>query len=249
MVQVVLDETVRVVREDRVLIVETRQGSVRADAGSIGRTSTGQTTSACCPSTATQARWRSMGIEALAGVRAGVVVSDTFGRAWRMGLVNVALGVAGIPAMVDYRGRPDDFGMPLQATLVAVADELAAAAELLMGKTAAFPWSSCTGSASSTAPPGTGNSWFGPRSSTSSGESCPAVGRNRKPLTTGLAGMLPPEDLSVVANTADDEEFWDLLVSRDVDAILYRLAGVFNDATGPTARRHLSRPGNAGQPS
>jgi coenzyme F420-0:L-glutamate ligase/coenzyme F420-1:gamma-L-glutamate ligase len=78
-------------------------------------------------------------IYALAGVRAGVVVSDTFGRAWRMGLVNVALGVAGIPAMLDYRGRPDDFGMPLQATVVAVADELAAAAELLMGKTRRVP--------------------------------------------------------------------------------------------------------------
>ena len=51
-------------------------------------------------------------------------------------------------------------------------------------------------------------------------------------LATGLAGVLPPEDLSVVANTADDEEFWGLLVSPDVDAILYRLAGVFNDATG-----------------
>jgi LPPG:FO 2-phospho-L-lactate transferase len=51
-------------------------------------------------------------------------------------------------------------------------------------------------------------------------------------LATGLAGVLPSEDLSVVANTADDEEFWGLLVSPDVDAILYRLAGVFNDATG-----------------
>jgi coenzyme F420-0:L-glutamate ligase/coenzyme F420-1:gamma-L-glutamate ligase len=56
-----------------------------------------------------------------------------------MGLVNVALGVSGIPAVVDYRGRPDDFGMPLQATVVAVADELAAAAELLMGKTRRVP--------------------------------------------------------------------------------------------------------------
>jgi len=78
-------------------------------------------------------------IASLSGARVGVIVSDTFGRAWRMGLVNVALGVAGIPAVVDYRGRPDDFGMPLQATVVAVADELAAAAELLMGKTRRVP--------------------------------------------------------------------------------------------------------------
>ena len=51
-------------------------------------------------------------------------------------------------------------------------------------------------------------------------------------LATGLAALLPPDDLSIIANTADDEEFWGLLVSPDVDAILYRLAGVFNDVTG-----------------
>src|SRR5580704_15772775 len=51
-------------------------------------------------------------------------------------------------------------------------------------------------------------------------------------LATGLAAILPPDDLSIVVNTGDDEEFWGLLVSPDVDAILYRLAGIFNDATG-----------------
>ena len=140
MVQVVLDETVRVVREDRVLIVETRQGFVCANAG-VDRSNVDGPDDVCllpidCDASALALHVR---IEALAGVRAGVVVSDTFGRAWRMGLVNVALGVAGIPAMLDYRGRPDDFGMPLQATVVAVADELAAAAELVMGKTRRVP--------------------------------------------------------------------------------------------------------------
>lgn len=78
-------------------------------------------------------------ITSLSRARVGIVVSDTFGRAWRVGLVNVALGVAGIPALLDYRGRTDDFGMPLQATVVAIADELAATAELLMGKAQRVP--------------------------------------------------------------------------------------------------------------
>ncbi len=135
MVQVILDETTSVVRDDRVLIVETHQGFVCANAGVDRSNVDGEDDVSLlpvdCDASARALRDR---IHALAGVHAGVIVSDTFGRAWRMGLVNVALGVAGIPAMIDYRGRPDDFGMPLQATLVAIADELAAAAELLMGK-------------------------------------------------------------------------------------------------------------------
>jgi coenzyme F420-0:L-glutamate ligase/coenzyme F420-1:gamma-L-glutamate ligase len=140
MVQVVLDETTRIVRDDRVLIVETHQGFVCANAG-VDRSNVNGADDVCllpidCDASAGALRVR---IESLTGVQVGVVVSDTFGRAWRMGLVNVALGVAGMPAVLDYRGRPDDFGMPLQATVVAVADELAAAAELLMGKTRRVP--------------------------------------------------------------------------------------------------------------
>ncbi|MHB8536468.1 MAG: coenzyme F420-0:L-glutamate ligase [Candidatus Dormibacteria bacterium] len=157
MVQVVLDETVRVVRDDRVLIVETREGFVCANAG-VDRSNVDGPDAVCllpvdCDSSARALRER---IESLAGVRVGVIVSDTFGRAWRMGLVNVALGVAGIPAMVDYRGRPDDFGMPLQATVVAIADELAAAAELLMGKTRRVPVVVVHGLEELGASPGTG---------------------------------------------------------------------------------------------
>ena len=140
MIQVVLDETRRVVREDRVLIVETHQGFVCANAG-VDRSNVDGEDDVCLLPVDCDVSARSLHdrIHALAGVRVGIIVSDTFGRAWRMGLVNVALGVAGIPAMLDYRGRPDDFGMPLQATVVAIADELAAAAELLMGKTRRVP--------------------------------------------------------------------------------------------------------------
>jgi coenzyme F420-0:L-glutamate ligase/coenzyme F420-1:gamma-L-glutamate ligase len=140
LVQVVLDQTARIVRDDRVLIVETHQGFVCANAG-VDRSNVDGADDVCllpidCDASAGALRER---IESLTGVQVGVVVSDTFGRPWRMGLVNVALGVAGMPAVLDYRGRPDDFGMPLQATVVAVADELAAAAELLMGKTRRVP--------------------------------------------------------------------------------------------------------------
>jgi coenzyme F420-0:L-glutamate ligase/coenzyme F420-1:gamma-L-glutamate ligase len=140
MVQVVLDESTRVVRADRVLIVETLQGFVCANAG-VDRSNVMGTDEVCllpldCDASARNLQAR---ITALTGAHVGIVVSDTFGRPWRMGLINVALGVAGMPALIDYRGRPDDFGMPLQATVVAAADEIAAAAEVLMGKTRRVP--------------------------------------------------------------------------------------------------------------
>ena len=158
MVQVILDESIRIVRDDRVLIVETRQGFVCANAG-VDRSNVSGADHVCllpidCDVSARGLHER---IASLSGVRTGVVISDTFGRAWRMGLVNVALGVAGMPAMLDYRGRPDDFGMPLQATVVAVADELAAAAELLMGKTRRIPVVIVRGLDTSREPSGTGH--------------------------------------------------------------------------------------------
>ena len=78
-------------------------------------------------------------VRELTGADVAVVIADTFGRPWRVGIENVALGLAGLPALVDYRGQPDDWGKELVATVVAVADELAAAAELVMGKTARVP--------------------------------------------------------------------------------------------------------------
>jgi coenzyme F420-0:L-glutamate ligase / coenzyme F420-1:gamma-L-glutamate ligase len=73
------------------------------------------------------------------GVPVGVIISDTFGRPWRQGLTNVALGVAGFSPFLDCLGQRDSHGRVLQATLLAAADELAAAAELVMGKTSRIP--------------------------------------------------------------------------------------------------------------
>ena len=78
-------------------------------------------------------------LETAYGVRVGVVITDTFGRPWRMGLVNVAIGLAGVPAKVDLAGEKDAFGRPLAVTAPALADELAAASGLLMAKDAKKP--------------------------------------------------------------------------------------------------------------
>ena len=135
MVQVVLDESVRVLRSERVLITETRQGYVCANAG-VDHSNTGVGVLTLLPTDpdASASRLRAR-LRQLAGVKVGVIVSDTFGRPWRLGIVNVALGVAGLPAAIDLRGTPDDVGRPLQATVLAVADDIAASAGLVMGKT------------------------------------------------------------------------------------------------------------------
>jgi len=78
-------------------------------------------------------------LRARAGVDVGVIVSDTFGRTWRRGLTDVAIGCAGVAAIVDLRGTSDALGRELHVTEVCVADELAAAAELVMGKAEGIP--------------------------------------------------------------------------------------------------------------
>jgi coenzyme F420-0:L-glutamate ligase/coenzyme F420-1:gamma-L-glutamate ligase len=78
-------------------------------------------------------------LETRLGVGIGLVVTDTFGRPWRQGLVNVAIGCAGMPALVDLRGTADHHGRELEATVVALADEVAAAGDLVKGKTAGRP--------------------------------------------------------------------------------------------------------------
>lgn len=140
MVQVVLDESVRVLRSERTLITETRHGYVAANSG-VDHSNVGggaRLTLLPVDPDATADRLRSRLIE-LAGVEVGVVVSDTFGRPWRLGIVNVALGVAGLPALVDLRGSRDDDGEPLRATVLAIADDIAASAGLVMGKTNRTP--------------------------------------------------------------------------------------------------------------
>lgn len=140
MVQVVLDESVRVVRSDRVLIVETRHGYVCANAGVDHSNVPGEDVVTLLPvdADASAARLRA-DLRERGGVDVGVIISDTFGRPWRVGIQNVALGAAGVPVLVDYRGQPDDFGREMFATVVAVGDELASAAELVMGKTERVP--------------------------------------------------------------------------------------------------------------
>ena len=138
-VQVVLDESVRVLRSDRVLITETRHGFVSANSG-VDHSNVGAGKLALLPldPDASAKRIRERLVERT-GAQVGVIVSDTFGRPWRLGIVNVALGVAGLPALIDLRGTTDDAGEPLHATVLAVADEIAASAGLVMGKTGRTP--------------------------------------------------------------------------------------------------------------
>ena len=140
MVQVVLGESVRVLRSERVLITETRHGFICANGGVDRSNIPGGEVVSLLPvdPDASAARIRA-GLRGLTALDLGVIVADTFGRPWRLGIVNVALGVAGVPAVLDLRGELDDAGRPLHATVLAVADELAAAAGLVMGKTARTP--------------------------------------------------------------------------------------------------------------
>ena len=140
LVQVVLDESVRVLRSDRVLITETRQGYVCANGGVDHSNIPGSDVVTLLPvdPDASAERLR-IKLRELTGVTVGVVISDTFGRPWRLGIVNVALGIAGLPALVDLRGQMDDAGKQLQATVLATADDVASAAGLVMGKTRRTP--------------------------------------------------------------------------------------------------------------
>jgi coenzyme F420-0:L-glutamate ligase / coenzyme F420-1:gamma-L-glutamate ligase len=135
-VEVILMESVRVVREaPRVLITETRQGFVCANAG-VDRSNTGGVELAVLlperPDESARQLRAALMVET--GVDVGVVISDSFGRPWREGQVNVAIGAAGVLALRDYRGERDPDGYQLQGTELGVVDELAAAAELVMGK-------------------------------------------------------------------------------------------------------------------
>ncbi|TME88280.1 MAG: coenzyme F420-0:L-glutamate ligase [Chloroflexi bacterium] len=135
-VEVILSESVRIVREaSRVLITETRHGFICANSG-VDRSNTGGKEMVVLlpehpDESASRLRAR---LQAMSGVAVGVVISDSFGRPWREGQVNVAIGAAGVVAMRDYRGREDPDGYELQGTELAVVDELASAAELVMGK-------------------------------------------------------------------------------------------------------------------
>jgi coenzyme F420-0:L-glutamate ligase/coenzyme F420-1:gamma-L-glutamate ligase len=140
MVQVILDESVRVLRSHRVLITETRHGFVCANGGVDHSNVPGEDEVTLLPEDPdASAHGLRSRLREITGVEAGVIISDTFGRPWRLGIVNVALGVAGLPASLDLRGSLDDAGKPLHATVLAIADDIAAAAGIVMGKTARTP--------------------------------------------------------------------------------------------------------------
>jgi coenzyme F420-0:L-glutamate ligase/coenzyme F420-1:gamma-L-glutamate ligase len=133
-------ESVRIVRRRGDLIIsETRHGFVCANAG-VDLSNVAAGTAALLPVDADRsAKHIRDAMRARRGVDLAVVVSDTFGRPWRMGLTDVAIGVSGIAAVVDLRETPDAMGRTLKVTEVAVADEVAAAAELVMGKSSGVP--------------------------------------------------------------------------------------------------------------
>jgi coenzyme F420-0:L-glutamate ligase/coenzyme F420-1:gamma-L-glutamate ligase len=138
--RLVESESVRIVRTRGDLVIsETRHGFVCANAG-IDLSNVDEGWAALLPvdSDRSAAHVRNA-LRARAGVDVAVVVSDTFGRPWRQGLTDVAIGVSGIAAVVDLRNTPDALGRTLVVTEVAIADEIAAAAELVMGKAASVP--------------------------------------------------------------------------------------------------------------
>lgn len=140
-VEVVLGEARRIVRMGHgVMICETRHGFICANAGVDASNVPGDEVVCLLPvdPDASAHRLRE-GLEQRLGVRPAVVISDSFGRPWRKGIVNVAVGVAGMSPFADYRGQTDPYGYDLRVSVMAVADELAATAELLAGKTDARP--------------------------------------------------------------------------------------------------------------
>ncbi len=135
-IEIVLREAVRVVKMDRgVIIAETRHGFVCANAGVDASNVAGADEVCLLPVDPDASAWRIReGLRARTDIDVPVIISDSFGRAWRDGVVNIAIGVSGIAPVVDYRGQADPYGYLMSASVMAVADELAAAAELVMGK-------------------------------------------------------------------------------------------------------------------
>lgn len=126
-------------RRGELIIAESRHGFVCANAG-VDRSNVPLGWAALLPRDPDiSARALRSRLEHETGVPCAVIISDTFGRAWRRGIVDVAIGVSGMPAVADLRGTRDTQGRTLQVTEVALADEVAAAAELAMGKAAAIP--------------------------------------------------------------------------------------------------------------
>ena len=140
LVEIILQESRRIVREHPVLIVETHHGFVCANAGVDHSNVPGEDAVTLLPvDPDASARALAAGLRKLAKKPVAIVISDTFGRPWRLGLTNVAIGAAGITVLLDLRGTRDRNAKPLQATILAIADDLAAAAGLAMGKREGVP--------------------------------------------------------------------------------------------------------------
>jgi coenzyme F420-0:L-glutamate ligase/coenzyme F420-1:gamma-L-glutamate ligase len=141
LIEVILSESANIVRmDDHVIITETKHGFVCANAGVDRSNVSGKDWVSLLPvepdDSALLLKTR---LAELLNANVAVIITDTFGRAWREGLANVAIGVAGMKPLKDFRGKLDDHGKELSATVLAVADEIAAAAGLLMKKTSRIP--------------------------------------------------------------------------------------------------------------
>jgi coenzyme F420-0:L-glutamate ligase/coenzyme F420-1:gamma-L-glutamate ligase len=144
LIEVILRESRRIVRiRGPILICETHHGFICANAGVDQSNVDGSDTVTLLPKDPDRS---ARDLARVLGC--GIIVTDTFGRVWREGLVDTAVGIARVPPFIDFRGRSDIHGRPLQATFLAAADALAAAAGLVMGKTSrtpaalirGFPW-------------------------------------------------------------------------------------------------------------
>jgi coenzyme F420-0:L-glutamate ligase/coenzyme F420-1:gamma-L-glutamate ligase len=138
--RIVEQEAVSIVRRRGDLVIaETRHGFVCANAG-VDRSNTAAGSVVLLPRNPDRSahKLRSK-LERQTGATLGVIITDTFGRAWRRGVVDFAIGISGVPALIDYRGRPDMYGRVMEVTEVGVADEIAAAADLVMGKSDGIP--------------------------------------------------------------------------------------------------------------
>lgn len=143
LVELILGESVEVVRTDPsrgILITETRHGFICANAGIDSSNVPGDGTVALLPEDPDEsARRLRAGMAGACGFRPAVIISDSFGRAWRLGQAEVAIGCAGIEPLDDWRGRTDSEDRELAATVIATADQIAAAADLGRDKTSRTP--------------------------------------------------------------------------------------------------------------
>ena len=144
LVEVVLRESRSIVRMDRdrgIIICETRHGFVCANAGVDTSNVPGEDFVSLLPEDPDRSAREILRrvTELVPAARPGVVISDTHGRAWREGQTNLAIGVAGMDPVQDYRGTADAFGLVMKVSTIAVADELASAAEMVMGKATGVP--------------------------------------------------------------------------------------------------------------